>query len=63
MFDNTSLSKLALDICKDLNVPYSFGEGYATLDGVPLYCQDNLFKSQAECDVEPCLTVMLEEKS
>lgn len=50
------VSKMAVDICKELGVPYSFGKGYATLDGVPmniLYSQENLFKSRSQCDIDP----------
>lgn len=58
MIDETNLSpvsKLAVDICKDLNIPYSFGKGYATLDGIPmdtLYHQD-IFKPKSQCDIDP----------
>lgn len=30
------ISKLAIELCQELGVPYSFGKGYATLDGVPM---------------------------
>lgn len=36
MIENTVLSeasRMAIEICKELGVPYSFGNGYATLDG------------------------------
>lgn len=39
MIDETNLSpvsKLALDICKELDIPCYIWKGYATLDGNPI---------------------------
>lgn len=32
----SDISKLALSLCEDLNILYTFGKGFATLDGVPM---------------------------
>lgn len=32
----SDVSKLAIELCQELGVPYSFGKGYATLDGIPM---------------------------
>lgn len=43
------ISKLAIELCQELGVPYSFGKGYATLDGVPMNQLNNgtnLFQEQ-----------------
>lgn len=36
MKELSEISKEAIEICQELGVPYSFGKGYATLDGVPI---------------------------
>lgn len=46
----SDVSKLAIELCQELGVPYSFGKGYATLDGIPMnQLKDNnlpLFREQ-----------------
>lgn len=61
MKELSPLSKLALELCENLGIPYSLGKGYATLDGValdtlarePLFNLQYSFQGQVELPPMP----------
>ena len=54
MMELSPVSKLAIELCQELGVPYSFGKGYATLDGIPLnqLDEESLFNYAIQTSVD-----------